>query len=77
MGVPKVLKELTVNQRWNVAKEKKCVFSLPEWESFGQRLQKEQKSVAWTVVKQTHHKLLHGTSTINDQKENTQLENDP
>ena len=71
---PKFIKELTVNQRWSLAKEKQLCFRCLGGSHFGKYCKRE-KECGVDGCKQIHHKLLHGTPSSNDQREkNIQVE---
>ena len=65
---PKFIKELTVNQRWSLAKEKQLCFRCLGGSHFGKYC-KRAKECGVNGCKQIHHKLLHGTPSSNDQRE--------
>ena len=61
-----------MNQRWNLAKEKQLCFRCLSGKHFGKDCRRV-KECGMDGCKQTHHKLLHGTSRSNDQNDkNTQ-----
>ena len=64
----KFIKELTVNQRWNLAKEKQLCFRCLSGSHFGKYC-KRAKECGVDCCKQTHLKLLRGTPNSNDQRE--------